>query len=86
MFAILALPLLFFAIRIGISDHLTFGKVIAAIIEFMVVGFAAWLLKYGLSKGSIILVTLALLMVIMILIAYAAAISLLVGGLKIKIF
>ncbi len=86
VFAILSLPILAFALGVGFSDGFEFAKLITATIYLMVVGFASWLLWYGLSKGSATLVIVASLAVILILVAYAAVLSLLVGGLKIKVF
>ena len=85
-FIILSLPLLFFAVRIGFAEGFTFGKAIAAAIGITVVGLISWLLDRGLSRRSTILLTVASLLILIILAAYAAAISLLVGGLRIRIF
>ncbi len=86
VFAVLSLPILFFSIRLSFSEGLTFSKIVVAAIEVIMVGLASWFLRYGLSKGSAILVVMASIVLIAILAAYAAAISLLIGGLKIKVF
>ena len=86
VFAVLSLPILAFAIGVGFSNSFMLSRVVTPTVYLMVVGFASWLLSYGLSKGSIVLVTVASLVVILILVAYAAVISIFVGGLKIKVF
>jgi hypothetical protein len=72
--------------RVGLSDGFRLSKIATAIIVLAIIGFASWLLGHGLSKGSTILVVVSVLTVILILAAYAAAVSLIVGGLKIKVF
>ncbi len=86
VFALLSLPILAFAVGVGFSNGFLLSKVVTAAIYVAVVGLVSWLLSYGLSKGSIVIVAVAFSLVILILVVYAAAVSLLVGGLKIKIF
>ena len=64
VFAILLIPVLVFAIGVGFSDGFESGKVVNMVVAFAVIGFTSWLLRYGLSKGSVILVGVASLIVI----------------------
>ena len=85
-FAILVLPILVFAFGLAFSDGFMLDRVAVAAVEIGVVGITSWLLGYGLSRGRVALVIAALILVVLILVVYAAVISLLTGGLKIKIF
>ena len=85
-FVVLSLPALFFAIRLGLSEGFNFGKASATVLSEAAIGIVCWALGHGFSRGSPILIIAASVFVTAILIAYGAAISLLVGGLGIKVF
>ncbi len=85
-FVILSLPNLFFAVRLGLYEGFNFGKVIAAALVEAVITLVSWALGRAVSRGSAILVVISAVLVIAMLIAYGAAISVLVGGLRIKVF
>ncbi len=85
-FVILSLPNLFFAVRLGVSEGFNFGKVVAAVLGEVAIALVSWALGRAMSRGSAILLAISSLLILVILIAYGAAISLLVGGLRIKVF
>jgi len=86
VFAFLSSPALFFAIITGISDGFTPARILAAVIFLSVIALISRLLWYGLLKSSIVLIAVVMIFVVVILVAYAGAISVLVGGWKIDIF
>ncbi len=86
VFIFLLLPVLIFALGVGFSDGFTAGRVAVALAELAVIVLAAWLLGRGLSRGSRSTVLIAALIILLILVAYGAAVALLIGGLKIQIF
>lgn len=85
-FIVLSLPNLFFAIRLGVSEGFNFGKVTLAILGEAVIGVVSWALGQAVSRASWILLIVSSVLVMALLMAYGAAISLLIGGLRIKVF
>ena len=85
-FVVLSLPNLFFALRLGVSEGFNFGKVLAATLGEAAIALVSWALGHGVSRGSAILIVISSVLVIAMLIAGGAAISLLIGGLRIKVF
>ncbi|PPD57485.1 hypothetical protein JP09_009150 [Dehalogenimonas etheniformans] len=68
------------------SDGFTLNRLAVAAVDLATIGFASWLLGFGISRRSKLLIVLAAIFILLILVTYAAAISLLIGGLNIKIF
>ena len=85
-FVFLSLPNLFFAIRLGVSEGFNVGKVTLAMLGEAVIGAVSWALGHAVSRSSVILLIACSLLLVAMLIAYGAAISLLIGGLRIKVF
>ncbi len=86
VFVILAAPLLFFAFRLGLSEGFAASKAAAAAAGVVAIALVSSMLGYGLSRGWLILVIVSSVLVLAILVAYGAAISLIVGWIKIRIF
>ncbi|XUW99869.1 MAG: hypothetical protein TUN42_08215 [Dehalogenimonas sp.] len=85
-FVVLSLPVIAFAIGVGISEGFNLNRLAVTAIDIATVGFASWLLGFGISRRSKPLIVLASIFILLILVTYAAAISLLIGGLNIKVF
>ncbi|APV44869.1 hypothetical protein Dform_01547 [Dehalogenimonas formicexedens] len=86
VFTILALPVLAFAIGAGISDGFTLNRAAVAALDLATVGLASWLLGFGISRRSKLLIAFATIFILLISVTYAAAVSLLIGGLHLNIF
>ncbi len=86
VFAILSLPILVFALGVGLSGAFSAAKAGTALAYLSVVGLSSWFLVVALGRRSVNLIVLALAVIALMLVAYAAAIYVLLFGLRIRVF
>ena len=85
-FVVLSLPTLVFFVRANLFDEFDLARVFSIAVFLVLIGLISLLLRYGLSRSSVPAIAVALLLIVFILITYAAVFSILIGGLKIEVF